>query len=176
MGFTTRLFRRGWQNPDPDKRRKAVEELDDIELLKKVACEDSEVSIRKVALLRIVDEAFLLERICAEKSNSLVVAAVRNLRQQDTLAKVARNTALSVEARVAAVELLTDQEVLEPVAMQDSAKQVRMAAARKVSRHGCLQYLANKDRSSEVRDLAKSRLDGKNNAMTRAFTKNRTSE
>jgi len=174
MGFTTRFFRRKWQHPDPAKRRAAIHQLQDPGLLKQVASTDPEASLRRLALLRIANEQFLLERCTQECEEQLLALMVDNLKRQESLVQIARNAAIPVRVRARAIKRLADQEFLERLAMQDGSKQVRIAATRKVERHRCLEYIAGNDRSPEVREAAGARLTGSVNATTRAFARNRS--
>jgi hypothetical protein len=73
---------------------------------------------------------------------------------------VARFRALDSETRLEALSRITDEEVLEQLALGDSSKSVRMACIKKVRSREILQQVITEDRSGQVANLATENLNG----------------
>jgi len=160
MQLTAFFKKQGWAHKDPAKRLKAVESLRDREVLKRLALTDASAAVRAAAVAKINADDVLWEVIQHEQNAAVCQAAVRNVISQKYLAMVCRFRALDVETRLEAIDRLTDQEVLEALALGDSSKSVRMACIAKVKNREVLTQIMNDDRSGQVANLASQKLSG----------------
>jgi ribosomal 50S subunit-associated protein YjgA (DUF615 family) len=153
------FFRRQpWDHKYPAKRLKAIEGLNDTEVLKRLALTDASAAVRAAAVAKITVDDVLWEIIQHEQNVAVCQAAVRNVIGQKYLGMIARFRALDVETRLEAIDRITDQEILELLALGDSSKSVRIACVNKVANREILTQVMNDDRSGQVANLASQRL------------------
>jgi len=167
MQLTAFFKREGWNHKDPAKRLKAVEQLKDFDVLVRLAKTDSSASVRSAAVAKISNDEALWEILSQEQNDAVCLKAANNILGQKHLGMVARFRALAMEIRLAAIERLTDQEVLEQLALGDASKAIRMAAIAKVQNPEVLNQVMEDDRSGQVANLASQRLTGGSGRFSR---------
>jgi len=101
-------------------------------LLEKLAVESPDTEIRVQSVLKIADQD-VLAQIALKKEEVLVVrqTAVHRLTDQAVLEKIALDD-MDHNIRTAAVDMLTDQALLAKIALTDLRASVRAAAAKKL--------------------------------------------
>jgi len=156
------------EDENPYVRVTAVELLDDQAMLRRIAVQDKDLDVRRVAMSKLTPES--LAQIEAEATNARR-AAVEALTDQPSLARIAaRDRDASV--RSAAVARITDQSVLAKVVMEDKDANVRSAA---FSRLGALfkgnPSLVNAKDSHGLTPLHKAAVVG-NRALAEALLAN----
>lgn len=127
MSFLDHL-RQKWKHSDPAVREEAVRDLDDQELLERIALDDPDEIVR--------------------------LAAVGRLTDQDALARFARGR--DALATLAA-QRLTEPALLAGVAQFSESRDVRELAVGRITDRAVLQRIATSDTDSEIRWLARSR-------------------
>ncbi len=180
------FFKPKWQHPDPDIRRHAVQALatEDLDTLAKIAREDEEPAIRRLALRRISDLAVLHTAACEDSEKDIREFARSRLSQllagtrQESPALAVRMDFLSrhpdvellkfvalngheVELRKSAQDRITRESVLRDVAINDAAVANRLAALERIARTPVLEAVYRQTRKSDkqVSRQARARLD-----------------
>ena len=167
MQLTAFFKREGWKDKDPAKRLKAVTDMTDQALLHRIASTDSSASVRAAAVKRINNDAKLWEILAKEQNAEVCLRATNNIISQEYLGKVARFRAMDMQTRLAAIDRLTDQEVLEQLALGDASKAIRMAAIAKVKSPRVLEQVISDDHSGQVINLASQRLSNGSGRFTK---------
>ena len=127
MSFLDRL-RPKWQHSDPAVREQAIQGLNDQAALAKIASEDPEESVRVAAILKLTDQNLLGRLACNE--DRLAMPAVRRLKDQKIITAVAFSAPLR-EVRIWAVDQIDDNTVLHRVATSDTDPWIRAKARNK---------------------------------------------
>ncbi len=177
-----------WQSPKSQRRLEAIAEFQpeqnaDLELLAKMAKEDSEPAVRREAVKRLNDLELLgqikrrdLEAVVREAAQTRIhellagkcrfspelevrVGHIRQISAPQTLAYLIKE-AQPLEAKLAAVEQLSDEIYLEEIALRSSIARLRQAAAERISNPQILESLANQSKHSDksVYRIAKDKL------------------
>lgn len=183
-----------WQHPDPEIRRRALEELDpgDGEILAVVAREDTAPAVRRQALRRVCDLALLGERAAEDEDASVREQAQRRYRQllcgavpeapplaerlayldgvqaPELLECLARE-AVEASLRAAAVARVSRVTVLRDVVLQDADADLRLAVLERIEDEAVLERIAEVSRTSDKRvsHRARERLEAYREARER---------
>ena len=153
------LARVAVRDPDPELRLQTLNLISDPGLLLDVARTAEEPEVRDAALARIQDQAFLSRLAREERHSALRLSAIRLVRSQETLASLVSDTAEQREARLAALEGLTDPLLLERLVREDPDADVRAAAAGRIQDPVLRAALAESDPLPKVRLAAAARLE-----------------
>lgn len=178
-----------WQSPKSQRRLEAVAELQssvpaEMDVLVKLASEDSEPAVRREAVKKLVNIDLLQQiqrRDLEAPVREAAVARVHDLLAgktddapplEERLARIKRITATDtlrflimeatpIEVRVAAVEQLSDEVYLEDIALKSGIARLRQIAAERISNPRVLESLANLSRHGDkgVYRIARDKLD-----------------
>lgn len=155
MGFLDRFKPQPrWKHPDPATRVAAVESLPDEEqdLLRGIALEDPDPSVRRAAIARLNDPA-LLATVARQDADESVRAEAREL-----IVGLARDTGDADAAR-AALAGLTDSRELAIVARTAEVEAVALDALGKLQEPRVVAVVARQAIHSAVRMAALARLE-----------------
>ena len=144
------LFKPKWKHSDDLIRRKAVEKINDQELIKKIAQTDEHEWVRSEAVRKLLDQKLIAEIAKNDKHWEPRQAAVQMLSEQKLLIEIAR-TDKEPSVRNSAVEKITDHNVLVMIAKSDEDSSVRKNATEKIIDQSVLIEIARKDNRFEVR-------------------------
>lgn len=184
--FFKELFGPKWKSDKPEVRTAAVAGLHvdhDRTVLRSLACEDPEASVRLAALRRLSDvglyrervaqdddatiQAFLAEQcgrfLCGQSQSELTLAErLQWLSEADALLveKVARE-GRELELRQAALARVTRESLLADVAIHDPHIDLRLSALARVQKKSVLERIWKESRTRDKRIAkeAKARLD-----------------
>ena len=181
----TRLFKPKWEHPEPRIRCQALESGDvPPEVLAKAAREDQDPTVRRCAVGRLADPKLLASLIVSESLPDIREAVNRRLRevlaaplasgpplvarlQAMTLAAspglwsfLARD-AQAAEIRVAALQQISDTDVLCVIAVDDSVAGVRRAALERIDDPRGWEVVARdaRNKDKQISRMARERLD-----------------
>lgn len=155
-----RLFRPKWQHPKAHVRRQALARLPERDaesqgILRRLAADDSDAEVRKAAIKRIDDLAFLRAR--AEQDDNAGVREVALARYRQLLAGGAETADFT--ARLAELESDgLDDSVLVYVARRGREPELRLAALERLQTVAVLEEIALHDQMPKVRLAAVQRL------------------
>lgn len=183
-----RLFRPKWQHSNPQVRRQALLKLsaqkpDEHAVLRDLAEKDSDVEVRKTAVKRVSDLAFLRRARCEDGDAGVREVAGARYRQLlaggaefadlqarlDELAGCSDDIVLThvarrgrePELRLAALERLQAVAVLEEIAVHDNVPKLRQAAVTRIADPAALERVMRqtRDRDRKVSRIAREALD-----------------
>jgi len=137
MNLKSRLFKKSWQNKDPEVRAQAVNESDDPELkseLARLAQHDESAVVRLAALKRINTEHFWLDARLRETDDAIIAAADGFLARE-----VPRNASPGLEAERLQWFGKTDSaDLTRRMARQAADINLRRAALERINAQGFL--------------------------------------
>lgn len=145
------IFRPKWKHSNFHIRQEAVANMDDVQILGKIASHDSEVSVRDTAVQQLSDLAL------NDDNENTRIAAISFIPNQDLMEGIIASNAPN-RVRIAAVRQIKDPKMLSEVALNDSSRDVRYAAIRKVTDEDVLALVAIRDRSSKNRRYSAERI------------------
>lgn len=178
------VFRKAkWQHRDAEVRREAVRGMTvaDQEILATLARTDQDRGVRLVAIARLSDHA-LLSELAEALAEAEIAAAARHRREQlfhaallaevelegcrEALAGLTNQALLAdlagraglAAVRLAAVEQLTDQELLAGVIENNCGREVAVAALARIDREELLERLQNTASGKTIRRQAGEKL------------------
>jgi hypothetical protein len=137
-----------WQHRNPDIRKSAIENLNDLTILSDVAQHDEAAIVRRTAVQKIED-LNLLEKIVQQDTDS-TVREVAKQRFKKLLCGQ-KEGAPNLENRLNWLTKVTDHELLEYVAVHGQESELRLAAMQKIDRDSVLGDIAMNDPSSDIR-------------------------
>ncbi|MGB5065467.1 MAG: DUF349 domain-containing protein [Candidatus Competibacter sp.] len=156
------------RDPDPAVRRAALERLDDLDLLRRIADEDTDADILDAARARYYSLlagkvaggptlASRLERLRCDPDTNLVEFLLQH--------------ATEPELRLAALERIDLEPALADIAIRNSHPDLRLAALERVHDPELLDQIARQSRNRDKRlhRRARERLDALNAERTRAL-------
>ncbi|HET6565858.1 MAG TPA: DUF349 domain-containing protein [Xanthomonadales bacterium] len=134
-----------WQHKNPEKRKQAVSELDDPQILLAMVCEDSDFAVQKAALERI-DQPALLDELIGRKLAPPLLSQAKLQRlhqlvpQPEALETIRDEVALlhiiqlseNAELTAAAINRIENEQTLARLARQHSQARARLLAAQKI--------------------------------------------
>jgi hypothetical protein len=147
------LIRPKWQNSVEKVRLEAIDSLDDLKIINKIALTDSSYIVRSKAVEKVTDQATLAEIAQQDKSLSVREKAIGLLRYEKVLTKIAL-TAKNPTLRSAAVKRLTDDVVLMKILRKEQDGNIRGLIIAKISDQKHLAYIALNDQYEESRHMA----------------------
>lgn len=155
-----KFFKPKWQHNKPEVRKQALLALQDgsaetLEIYTRVAQQDSDAGVRKLAVNRVLDPAVL--RAVADGDGD---SDVRELARKRFFRLVAGqdDTGLPLAGRLQWVERESQTDLLEAFARQAKEPELRLAALARVNREALLGDLAIGDGDAQVRLAAAQRL------------------
>lgn len=153
------LFGPDWKSKDTLKAIRAVEKITDQDLLKKVALEAPDGTVRAVAVAIIQDQDFSLSLLRLPCANPPAYAVGAQLTDQKLIFEAVRNEKLyGCKARGLLVSKLTDEAELEHVALHDTDAGVRKAAVARLTGAAALERLIDREKDCAVLRAAVRRL------------------
>ncbi|MDG4555274.1 MAG: DUF349 domain-containing protein [Candidatus Competibacter sp.] len=149
------------RDPDPAVRRAALERLDDLDLLRRIADEDADTSFRDAARARY--HALLAGKVAGSPT---LASRLERLRcdTDANLAEFLLQHAAELELRLAALERIDLEPVLADIAIRNSHPDLRLAALERVHDPELLDRIARQSRNRDKRlhRRARERLDALN--------------
>jgi exonuclease SbcC len=160
--FFERFFKPKWQHPKAEVRKQALlklspQQASEQELLLKLATEDPDADVRRTAVKRVSDLAFLRRRMDEEANAG--VREVASARYRQLLAGGMEDAGL--QTRLAELALCGDEAVLTHVARRGREVELRLAALGRVHSAAVLEDAAINDGSPKVRQAAVARLQAR---------------
>ena len=153
----TRLFKPKWEHPDPRIRRQALESGDvPPEVLAKTAREDQDPAVRRCAVERLADLELLAMLLACEPFPDIREAATRRRRE---LLAGPLEAGPSLAARLHAMTHAASPELWTCLARDAQAAEIRSAALQQVSDTDILCAIAVDDPVAGVRRAALERID-----------------
>ena len=119
-------------NPDEDVRAKAISKIKDNEVLLDFVLNDSNIEVRRKAVCLIDDEDILTEIAFNNPNSNLRVAALNNLNLKDERVFIKLASDSSKDVRIAAINRISDGNVLEDIANNESNREVRKIALSRI--------------------------------------------
>jgi len=157
--FLDRFFKPRWQHAKPEVRKQALLTLspqnpDDMAVLLQLAEHDADADVRRSAVKRVSDLAFLRRR--ASEDSNAGVREVASARYRQLLAGGTDEADLN--ARLAELALCSDESVLTFVARRGREPELRVAALGRIDTDAVLEDAAVNDDAARVRLVAVQRL------------------
>ena len=115
MGLFDRFKKPKWEHEDPKIRIEGIKELDDKEILIKMAKTDSDSDVRKIAVGKVNDESVLIDVAKNASDWKVRQKAVSKISDESVLADIAINDE-DVNVCVDAVERISDESLLADIA------------------------------------------------------------
>lgn len=161
-----------WQHRDPEVRRTAIDDISDVETLKKLAIEDEDAHVRR-SVVRKLNDMPLLQTLAQEDDD----AEVRDSAQQrfKQLLSGQKDEAPPLAERLACLSQLTDHKLFEFLASKGQEIELRLAALQHVNREALLGDIASQDAASAVRLVAVEKLQQKS-TLERVYKATRSSD
>ncbi|MCC2638173.1 MAG: hypothetical protein K0Q68_1892 [Moraxellaceae bacterium] len=178
-----------WQSPKSNKRIEALAELDlatekDLQILLKLAREDSEPAVRREAVKRLPDPEIIAQiqkrdldagvrEAATQRLQDLItgqgrspltleqrLAGIRRIGTPSMLVHIVRE-ADHIDLKLAAIAQLNDEIFLDDIARHSSIARLRLAAAERVTTPALLEALAeaSKQKDKNVYKAIRARLD-----------------
>ncbi len=159
MLFLDRFFKPRWQHAKPEVRKQALLALspqnpEDMKILLRLAEHDVDPDVRRSAVKRVSDLAFLRRR--TNEDNDAGVREVASARYRQLLAGGAEGADINV--RLAELALCDDESVLAFVARRGREPELRIAALNRLDAEAVLEDAALNDDAARVRLAAVQRL------------------
>lgn len=147
------------EDPDPALRKVAVKKLEDQNVLYKIALKTDElISIRKSAIEALSEQKLIYEFILQTKNYKYRVLAFERLKDQKMIASIALEDK-DRGLRSSAIEKLSDNYLLSEIALKSKDKYDREAAVEKLEDQESLADVAKNDSSGTIRKKAVEKLD-----------------
>lgn len=115
------LFKKKWEHNDPQKRIKGIQKLEDQEILKKIAGQDSALEVRLAAIEKITDDLFLAQLCNFFGACEISRAALKRIKLDEVLVSLALVTTDPILARDAVAKLsqnIKDEKTFQMLALQ----------------------------------------------------------
>lgn len=151
------LTRLAKDDSEPAVRREAVKKLHDLNLLTQIQRRDLESMVRDAAALRINE---LLAGKCNFSPDvDARIERIRQINSPQVLCYLIKE-AQPIDVKIASVEQLSDEIYLEEIALRSSIARLRQTAAERISNPKILENLANQSKNSDksVYRIAKDKL------------------
>ncbi len=148
-----------WEQRDSERRAAAVRDENAPELIAKlaeIAAQDAEPTVRRAALARIGDVAFLLERQRLDADAPTKAAAGTRLQRL----LLDPSAGLPLEKRLGALSLNLPADLVERIAEAAPETALRRAALQRITRAGFLQRRCVDDPDAALREEALARIEG----------------
>lgn len=180
--FLDRFLKPKWQHPDPQVRKQGLLKLEpnqphDLDILHRLAAEDSDADVRRTAVKRLSDFERLRQRASQDPDAGVREVATARYRQllgggaegadlalrlrelercegEAVLAYVARR-GREPELRAAALERLDNEHVLEEIVLNDAVPRLRQQALARLQEPAALERVAERMREKD-RKLARA--------------------
>ena len=156
------------QDPDPAVRRAALERLDDLDLLRRIANEDTDADLRDAAQARY--HALLAGKVAGGPT---LASRLERLRSdpEANLVEFLLQQAAEPELRLAALEQIDLESTLADIAIRNSHPDLRLAALERVHDPELLDRIARQSRNRDKRlhRRARERLDALHAEQARAL-------
>lgn len=152
-----KLVKSKWESRDPEMRKSAIDEINDVELIKELALNDEAAIVRQAAIRKLTDLSVLHSVIQHEQEEAVKDTAIQLFRQLVTGQKASHH---DLETRIQWVAKL-DGERLDAIATQGKEAELRLAAVAKIEREGLLGDIAINDEVRDVRLKAAEKLTQK---------------
>jgi hypothetical protein len=120
-------------DPDLEVRHRAVERLQSTEALRKTAIQGQHLDARLKAVARIIDPWILAEIMRERKNPDLMMACFEGIRDQEVLQAIAGDPAYNVTARRIAINMFADPQLLAGLLDSLRAPALRRAALRRLT-------------------------------------------
>lgn len=179
-----KLVKAKWENRDPEVRKSAIDDIEDVKLIKELALNDEAAIVRQAAIRRVTDLSLLDTVIRREQEEDVVKDTATQLFRQlvtgqkassydlderiqwvakldgDRLDAIATHGKES-ELRLAAVIKIEREGLLGDIAINDEVRDVRLKAAEKLTQRSTLErvYKAARSKDKQVTRIAKDKLD-----------------
>ena len=179
-------FKRDWQHSNPEKRTKALQDLDEsyqdvfadkattdsdkavrlealkkltsIDVIRRIADSDSEESIRKLAAVRLFEEIVKYLKHFREEPTSREFALVEELTSNGAMAEDLYPSLVHPKLRLAMISKTRRQSLLTQAALRDLNEDTALAALENLQSLSALQEVSTKSRHSSVRQAALAKL------------------
>ena len=119
-------------SPDEDVRVKAISKIKDNDTLLDFALNDSNIEVRKKAVCLIDDEDILKEIAFNNPNSNLRIAALNNLNLKEEKVFITLAMDSHKDVRIAAINRISDRNVLEDIAKNESNREVRKIALSRI--------------------------------------------
>ena len=143
------IFRPKWKRSNAAVRLAAVDDLNDQEILGKIAQTDGDSRVKCAAVRKLTDQRALSAILRTDSDSAVRKAAIETLTDETVLAEVA-TTDNSADIRKFTTEHLTDPAVLAQVVMTDIDGFVRQAAVERLSDQKALAAVAANNNSRDI--------------------------
>ena len=157
MGLFDRFKKPKWEHEDPKIRIEGIKELDDKEILIKMAKTDSDSDVRKIAVGKVNDESVLIDVAKTDSDGGVRMAAINKISDKSVLGDIAKNGKYE-DIRKYAVVNITDESILGDIAKTDSARDISITAFEKISDESVLIDVAKNASDWKVRQKAVSKI------------------
>jgi hypothetical protein len=152
------LVRMAREDSEPAVRREAVRKLHDLDLLQQIQRKDLDATVREAA-------ASCFNELLAGKSPlsppiTQRIERIRQISSMQTLGYLIKE-AQPIEIKIAAVEQISDEILLEGIALKSGISRLRQLAAERISNPRMLESLASQSRNGDksVYRIAREKLD-----------------
>ncbi|MCF6174208.1 MAG: hypothetical protein L3J71_00420 [Victivallaceae bacterium] len=147
------FIRPKWKNSSEKVRLEAIDTLQDLKIINKIALTDPSYTVRSKAVEKVTDQATLAEIAQHDRSLSVREKAISLLRYEKVLTKIAL-TAKNPTLRSAATRKLSDAVVLMKILRKEQDGNIRGLIIAKISDQKHLAYIAMNDPYEESRRMA----------------------
>lgn len=130
------LLRMACEDPDLEVRHRAVERLRSTDALRRTAIHGQHLDARLKAVARIDDPRVLAEIMRERKNPDLMVACFEGIRSQEVLQAIAQDPAYNITARRIAINMFADPNLLTGLFESLRAPGLRRAALRRLAGEG----------------------------------------
>lgn len=154
-----KFVKQKWQNRDPEQRKAAIEEIDDPIMLGEIAQHEESIEVRR-AIVRKLGDLSLLTQI-SQQDNEAEIRELADLRFKQALCGQ-KGLYPPLDERLAWFnDKITDAEIIEYVAQNAQEPELRAAAVAKLERESLLGDIAIKDSLRDIRLAAAEKLTQK---------------
>lgn len=152
------LFKPKWQHSNLQKRLNAVAQIEDQDLLAKIAkLSDSRPTIL-AAMKKITSQEVLASIAQSHKDSWVREQAVSAITDQETLYKITKNSNEEFEVRLSGAKLLTDQSLLTKVAMENNGQVFQQTIIDKLEEEASLIEVVKNSKSVAARGMAAKKI------------------
>ncbi|MEK7989547.1 MAG: DUF349 domain-containing protein [Thiotrichaceae bacterium] len=154
-----KLVKAKWESRDPEVRKSAIDDIEDVKLIQELALNDEAAIVRQAAIRRVTDLSLLdtVIRRAQEEEDAVKETATQLFRQLVTGQKA---STYDLDARIQWVTKL-EGDRLEAIATHGKEPELRLAAVTKIEREGLLGDIAINDEVRDVRLKAVEKLTQK---------------
>ncbi len=152
-----KLVKSKWESRDPEARKSAIDDIEDVKLIHELALNDEAAIVRQAALRKTIDLSTLDTAIRREQDDAVKETAIQQFKQLITGQKA---SSYDLNTRIQWVEKIENERV-EMIAIQGKEAELRLAAVAKIEREGLLGDIAINDEVREVRLKAAEKLTQK---------------